>query len=362
LTSILYYITGHGYGHAVRASQVVRRLLETRSDLTVHIRTTAPDWLFYDPLSRVVYTSEAVDIGIIQADSLEMNISETLKACQAVHNNLPRLIEQETTFVRDHGIDLILGDIPPLGFEIAAQASIPSAAISNFTWSWIYRAYSRQYPEFLSLVDEMEGFYRKATLALALPYSCGMDVFPKREAIPWITRRSVLTKEEARSKFRLPNSPTIVLLSFGGFGLERLPWDKLKRLREFFFIATGDTTKRNGNVLVLSSIQRRYEDLLRAVDVVVTKPGYGIVADAIAHQVPILYTDRGEFPEYPFLVRALVELATSEYITQEDLLAGNMGAYLNRLLAKKRKWPSVPLDGAMIAARIILTLLDRQPP
>ena len=93
------------------------------------------------------------------------------------------------------------------------------------------------------------------------------------------------------------------------------------------------------------------------MDVVVTKPGYGIVADALAHRVPVLYTDRGDFPEYPFLAQALSDLANAEYIPQEELLSGNIGAYLHAVLSKQADRPSVPLTGATIAAERILALL-----
>ena len=288
-----------------------------------------------------------------------MDLDETLAACQALHDGISQIIDREATFIREHDINLIVGDIPPACFEIASQAKIPSVAVANFTWSWIYRAFSRNYSGFSPLISQIESFYSKATLALTLPYSCGMEVFPNQEPIPWITRASVVTKKEARSKFELPESATIVLLSFGGSGLQRLPWDKFKQLREFFFVVTGKSKKRDGNVLIVPNTQPHYEDLLRAVDVIVTKPGYGIVADAISHRVSMLYTDRGEFPEYPFLVRALSDLATAEFIAQEELLSGNLRAYLNRLLAKEPNWPSVSLDGATVAADLILTLLDR---
>ena len=113
-----------------------------------------------------------------------------------------------------------------------------------------------------------------------------------------------------------------------------------------------------GNLLALSDAQQRYEDLLRGVDAIITKPGYGIVADVISHHVPVLYTDRGEFPEYPRLVEALQDCATAEYIPQSELLAGNVGSYLERLLSKEPNWPSIPLDGADVAAQEILRLLD----
>jgi hypothetical protein len=127
----------------------------------------------------------------------------------ALHRNIAGLVKQETDFVRAHQIRLIVGDIPPICFEIAARAAIDSVAIGNFTWSWIYRTYIRNYPGFTSVIEEMESFYRKATLALTLPYPCGMAVFPRREPVPWITRTSSLTKQEARRAFSLPQSATI---------------------------------------------------------------------------------------------------------------------------------------------------------
>ena len=356
MSSILYYITGHGYGHAVRSSQVIGSLKKTSPDLRIYVRTTAPEWLF---LNRVLLSRQAIDVGIVQKDSLEMDLDGTLRACQSLHNSVPRLIEQETNFVREHQIRLILGDIPPLCFEIAMRASVDSLAIANFTWSEIYRAYIKNCPGFKPLIEEMEGFYRNATLALTLPYPCGMDVFPRQEPIPWVARTSPLTKQEARKSFRLPQSATLVLLSFGGLGLERFPWSNLQKMSEFFFVTTGKSKQEINNVRFLPEAQRKYEDLVRAVDVVVTKPGYGIVADVISHQVRVLYTNRGEFAEYPHLTRALNEYATAEFIPQDQLLSGNLVPYLTRLLSKKENWPSVPLDGAEVAAAKILRLIDR---
>jgi hypothetical protein len=185
-----------------------------------------------------------------------------------------------------------------------------------------------------------------------------MSVFPNRQAIPWVTRVSRLTKEQARRDFNLPPSATIILLSFGGMGLNSLPLNRFRGLKDFFFIATGPAEVSQGNLLVLSDAQQRYEDLLRGVDAIITKPGYGIVADVISHHVPVLYTDRGEFSEYPRLVEALQDCATAKYIPQSELLAGNVGSYLERLLSKEPNWPSIPLDGADVAAQEILRLLD----
>lgn len=358
MSSILYYITGHGYGHAVRSHQVIRALASSRPGLRFYVRTTAPEWLFRNPPTPVHHSRQAIDAGIIQRDSLHMDLPETLAACRKIYHGCEKIIEREQTFIRSNNIGLIIGDTPPLCFEIAARAGISSISITNFTWDIIYSAYIDAYPGFRPLVDRMTEFYKQATLALTLPYPCDTSMFPCRQAIPWIARESSLTKAQARSEFELPENATIVLLSFGGLGLDRLPLAKLNGQRDFFFVTTGERRKLNGNTLVLPEAQSRYEDLVRAVDAIVTKPGYGIVADVLAHHLPILYTDRGEFSEYPRLVEALHDCATAEFIPQDELLAGKLDLYLWRLLSKAPNWPHIELNGAQVAAQRILSILD----
>ncbi len=355
MNSILYYITGHGYGHAVRSIQVIRALQNALPQLEVHVRTGAPKWLFADLPRPVCYTSCSIDVGVIQPDSLRMDLDATLHACRELRERMPLLLHQELDYIRAHRIGLVVGDIPPACFETAARAEIPSVAITNFTWDAIYRAYAEEYPAFEPVIEEISAFYRRATLALALPYDCGMGIFPVAEHIPWIARRSGLTRGQARAQFGLPQGAVVVLLSFGGIGLEAFPLERFSEMNEFYFVLTGRGESR-GNVTVLRGVQRSYQDLVRAADVIVTKPGYGIVADALAHRVPVLYTDRGNFAEYPHLVHALNELATAEFISQGTLRSGDLRGSLDRLLGKPPQWIDVRLDGAQAAAEKILRL------
>ena len=46
---IVYYISGHGYGHAVRSIQIIQELLEL--SCAVIIKTTTPAFLFKEGLS-----------------------------------------------------------------------------------------------------------------------------------------------------------------------------------------------------------------------------------------------------------------------------------------------------------------------
>src|SRR6185503_13323440 len=78
----------------------------------------------------------------------------------------------------------------------------------------------------------------------------------------------------------------------------------------------------------------RYEDLVRAVDVVVTKPGYGIISECLANDTALLYTSRGDFREYQVLVDAMPAFLRCSFINHDDLFAGRWARHLGELLAQ----------------------------
>jgi UDP-N-acetylglucosamine:LPS N-acetylglucosamine transferase len=105
----------------------------------------------------------------------------------------------------------------------------------------------------------------------------------------------------------------------------------------------------------------RYEDLVAAADVVVTKPGYGIISECIANDTAILYTSRGHFPEYDVLVEEMPKYLRSAFISQDDLLSGKWDPHLDKLRAQPKQKKKPETDGADVAADILLKALDKPP-
>jgi L-arabinokinase len=112
--------------------------------------------------------------------------------------------------------------------------------------------------------------------------------------------------------------------------------------------------RRGDNLFLLPPLNDEYVDLLAACDVVVTKPGYGIVADAIANRVPVLYVSREGFREEPVLVRALEAEARAIPLDRASLDTLDLGPALARLAALDRPWTQRRLDGAEVVARRVL--------
>ena len=94
----------------------------------------------------------------------------------------------------------------------------------------------------------------------------------------------------------------------------------------------------------------KYEDLVAAADVVVSKPGYGIVSECAANGAALLYTSRGRFPEYEVLTAEMPRFLRCRFISQEHLLAGNWSDGIAALLGQQQPPESPPTNGAERAA------------
>lgn len=364
---IVFYVSGHGFGHTSRAIEVIHALLRRRPDAHIVVKTSAPLRLFERTLrGRCELVQLQCDAGMLQIDSLAVDAAGSIRQAAEFQTQVPRLAAAEAAYLRDSGARVAVGDIPPLAVAAAEAAAIPSVAIGNFTWDWIYEDYRSE--DALELARDIRRMYRKATTALRLPMAGGFAGLESvTRDIPFIARHSQRTQDDVRRALGLPpraEGTPLVLISFGGYGVAGLNTLALADLKDYT-IATTDASVRDHTIepatgLLYISEQQvyqdglRYEDLVRGADVIVTKPGYGIISEAIANGAALLYTSRGHFVEYDVLVREMPRYLRAEFIEQEDLLSGNWSTALERLLHQPEPPERPALNGAEIAAAEIL--------
>ena len=90
-----------------------------------------------------------------------------------------------------------------------------------------------------------------------------------------------------------------------------------------------------------------------ALDVVMTKPGYGIIAECVANDTALVYTSRGHFVEYDVLVREMPRWLRCAFISNEELLAGRWQPSLDAVLTRPAAPERIGVDGAELAAELI---------
>jgi hypothetical protein len=375
--AIVFYISGHGFGHAARSIEVINAILAKRPETRVGVRTSAPRWLFdLTVKGKVTYSTLECDTGVVQIDALALDEADSIRRASAFHSDLVTRAASETRALRELGAGLIVGDIPPLAFAVGASAGIASVALGNFTWDWVYADYPRVRLA-PSLLPAIRGAYAKASMGLRLPMSGGFENISNIKDIPFIARHAGKTREEVCKALKLPADKPIVLASFGGYGLPSLETEALGKFKKYTVVNTlsgpmgrakkdTPTAERKGSLVnvneeAMYDIGVRYEDLVGAAEAVVTKPGYGIISECIANDTAILYTSRGHFPEYDVLVEEMPKYQRAAFIGHDDLFAGKWESHLDKLLAQPKPKKKPETNGADVAADILLKALDKPP-
>jgi hypothetical protein len=354
---IAYYISGHGYGHSVRSIQIIRELLDLNA--AIIIKTTAPAFLFKEGLSRPVQViAEGFDVGLHQIDNIRFDLAKTKERVTALLASAEDRVEKEQIFLSGQGISGVVSDIPFIPLAAAGRSGLPSIGISNFSWDWIYSSYSKGDLDWVPLAEAIAGYYREGGLLLRLPFHGEMSAFPRIEDIPLVSRRSKKEKMKIRQDLDLPLDCKIGLMGFSRLDLQEGAIREITRFsHDYLFLIKYPLNWK-------SPVFRRVEegvpfaDLVCTSDFVITKPGYGMVADCLSHGTPMIYSDRGEFPEYPILVDGIRSHLSCCYMPNPDLYSGHWGPYLESISRQPRLRPRLRTDGARVAAQRIVEWME----
>lgn len=135
---------------------------------------------------------------------MTVDIAATAEKYTAIALRNRALLEGEADWVAGERIDVIAADITPFAFDVAREAGIPSATITNFTWYDIYAPFASAHPPFAPLVDEIRRQYGSASLCLELTPPMVMSYFPRRQRVGLVGRgagaRAAAGRRAARAR------------------------------------------------------------------------------------------------------------------------------------------------------------------
>lgn len=318
--NIAFFVTFHGFGHAARAGAVMEFLHTLRPDINFELYTTVPDWFFKD-IPSINYNSVAVDVGLVQQNSLDVDLEATLRQLDQFYPFQNALLDSLAKQISQKNCKLVLCDISPLGIEVAKTAGIPSILIENFTWDWIYKGYLSRKPELEKTITYLREIFDSATWhiqtePLCEPRKVSLVVAP-------ISRKVRTPLHVIRNQLNVGPDEKLVLITMGGtpeeypFLLElKKNWNQLR----FLVLCPVANPKKDGNLLLYPRNSPFFHpDLVNACDLVIGKVGYSTIAEIFHIGVPFGYFTRPNFPEMPPLVKYIenhiqgIELDSSEF-------------------------------------------------
>jgi hypothetical protein len=356
-------ISGHGYGHAAQVVPVLNALSALVPGLTAVLRTTVPSSFFRDRLVIQWELSPVQqDIGCIQDGPLKIDIDATWAAHQRFHKTWEARLSNEVAAMQATSPALVIADTPYLAIEAGSRAQIPTVALASFTWDLVLKEYCRASDNsHQQLIQCICGSYAKALLALRITPAPRIDVFSNMIDIGPIANPTSPERARLASTLALTPNERTVLVGFGGIPLTSLPLEQMEQLRHYRFLFDGPVPPGYTRIHSTETVPFSFKTLLASVDIIMTKPGYGTIVEAVALQQPVVYVRRYNFADEPPLVDYLHRYGRGIELSIDDFTQGRWEPTLRQALASPVPSLPPPPTGAAEAAEVIVRYCQPNP-
>ena len=352
---ITYYITAHGYGHGVRSCDIIRTLNRLCPETSVLVVSDLPAPFLHNRIgsNNIPVQARSFDLGMVQLDSIRVDVAATLERAIALYEERERLIHEETAFLKERGIRLVVADIPAIPLAAAARAGIAGIAVGNFSWDWIYSEFLIGNSRWEPVVEMFRSQYAQADLLSRLPFHDEMTAFSRREDIPPVASPGKSRREEIARLTGCDLSKKWILLSFTTLDWNAEALRRVEKMTDCEFLTVLPLRWDRRNIHAVSREEVSFSDVVATVDAVISKPGFGILSDCIVNHKPLIYAERTNFREYPILEAAIHRYLKHVHIPAHDLYRGNIEESIHAVELAAEPLENLSAGGAEIAARRI---------
>ncbi len=348
-------ISAHGFGHAAQVVPVLNALGCLVPNLRVLLRTMVPTSFFVDRL-KIPWDLSPVqqDVGCIQQGPMTIDIDATWYEHHRFHGTWKERLLTEVETMRAAKPDLILADTPYLALAAGKAASIPTVALASFTWDLILSEY--QTPPSIdgqAIIQSIRQAYGQADLALRITPSPTLDCFHQVVALPPIAEPAVPVRQKLAEFLSLTSDERTVLIGFGGVPLTSLPFETAESLSGYRFLFDGSIPPESKRFISIKALPFSFKTLLASADMIMTKPGYGTLVEAVAVQVPTIYVRRYNFGDEQSLVDYLHRYGKGIELSMDDFMNGQWATTLKKAVNLLASTPPPQLNGATNAATLL---------
>lgn len=288
--SIIYYISGTGWGHLTRSIQIIRELL--KRNIKVIVRTKQ-----IKPLKYYLKDEKVIPIELEEAIEPELPVEYPFDVT-LIRENIKNALKEKEKWIRQE-IKLfdrvkpvaVISDIIPWPFVISEKFSIPSFAVTNINW-WDELTFII---EEKAELEEIKEAYEKCGLAFILPFESNNSVFKRILRVPLVKREINWDRvREKRKNLMVTYRPSLIIsVTLGGLYIKnQVLVDKMKRFLKSItqkiknILIIGDEAfKTEGATFVPVVEFTEFQEIVATSDLVISKIGYGILSEMVTADV-----------------------------------------------------------------------------
>lgn len=346
LITVCYYISDYGYGHATRSIAIIRTILERYHDLPIRMIVNCGKALpfLYDSLHasilplegkghQIEFRSTFSDTGyVLQHDSIAADIQGLRQQYNLDMALFEERVSQEQQFLTEVEAQLIISDISPIPIVAAQRAGVESLGISNFTW---YTAYQDMLEK--SDLNQLRAAYAQMDHFISLA-GCAEPQWGRKCRIDteFFCRIPDLQEvERIREQFNPGGDQKIVFFGLGrSIQVDNWSTMDLWDSENCVFIVSSNMDIDHPNVIQIPDQYTESQNYVAAADLVITKPGWGTVCEAVELNKPLILLNRSHFYEDRHTIAAVptdhpMYLMSWEEIQQMKLSASHWQAIVD---------------------------------
>jgi hypothetical protein len=202
------------------------------------------------------------------------------------------------------------------------------------------------------LIQCIRDSYAKAHIALRITPAPRIDAFSNIVDIGPIANPASPERDRLASALALAPNERTVLVGFGGIPLTSLPLEQIEQLRHYRVLFDGPVPQGYSRIHSTKTLPFSFKTLLASANIIMTKPGYGTIVEAVTLQQPVIYVRRYNFADEQPLVDYLHRYGRGIELSLDDFLQGRWEPALRHALTAPVPSSPPPPTGAEEAAEI----------
>jgi hypothetical protein len=316
-------ISAHGYGHAAQIIPVLNALAQRVPGLRVILRTMVPVRFFEGRLATAWQLSAMEqDIGCVQRGPLIIDYPATLARHLEFQQQWHTRIEDEVLAMQPEHPILVLSNVSWLAVEAAGRLKVPAVALSSLSWDQVLEPHiSADEQAHRDLLAAIRAAYGKTDAMLRLAPGLPMPAFPTVIDVgPVVQENQVRTS--LPELLQTPPRDVHVLVAFGGISLDEFPFERLEQMTGYQFLISGTVPAGLRRCHAISALPIPIGSLFASADIIMSKPGYSTVVEAVARNRPLVYVRRYNFADEATLVGYLHRHGRGLELSMDDFAKG----------------------------------------
>ncbi|MBK7422081.1 MAG: hypothetical protein IPJ48_02695 [Propionivibrio sp.] len=350
-------ISSHGFGHLAQAAPVLNELTRLLPRLRLTLRSGLPPEILRASVhGDFTHIAQRSDFGFVMLDAVRIDAAATAAAYRAQHAHWAQRVADEAGQLARLQPDLLLSDVAYLPLAGAAQAGIRSLSMCSLNWADLFAHFFSAEAWAAPIHREILDAYNSAECFLRLTPGMPMSELGRVKPIAPVAALGRDCRDLLRERLACTSDEKVVLIAFGGVD-KQVPVEQWPRSLGVRWLVPGKWCVDQPNVSTFEASGLAFPDLLRSVDAVLTKPGYGTFTEAACNGTPVLYLRRDDWPEQDFLIDWLKINARCCEIGAQALISGGLHEALDQVWQQAA--PALPCPaGAAEVADLVSTLLE----